>query len=147
MSGASELAYAVAARFDNLVSDSGGILFGPWTAWNPLSNSWAVKSPYTGAWVRRAPGNTCQISALMTPGTDTDLTTVGTIPSSDSDGNTLRPLTTQDVPLTVDQLRQSGTPFEGASLRILTDGTVQCFGVAGAATRAAVNAFYCLDSM
>jgi hypothetical protein len=144
----SEKAYQLEARIDRLYTDP-GVLYGPWTAFNPLSNSWSVKAPYTAAWVRAAPGNMGMISLYISAGTQTDGTTVGTIPAADADGNNLRPAQGVRIPVETDSQRiQAGSNNEGAVLVLDTAGNLKCYGIANAATEIGVACgLYPLDAM
>jgi hypothetical protein len=117
---------------------------GPWTQFNPLSNSWAVASPYTAAWVRQLnyPPNCVQITAKMTPGTVTDGTLVGTLPSG------FRPNTTQIIPVATDILKiPSGSNNEASHFFINSSGQVTCNGIGLTATYVGVNAIFPMDSL
>ena len=125
---------------------------GPWTAFNPLSNLWAVLPPYTGAWVRYIPLlNSVQFSLLASVGTAADGTFIGTIPAADSAGNPLLAAQEIDIPALTDQIRAltTGPPTtsEGAGFRIFASGNVSCYGFAANAARAGANAIYPLDPM
>lgn len=66
-------------------------------------------------------------------GTDTDGTVIwaaGSLPSAYQPPNNRR------IACYTDQLRVSGTTVEGPALEIEPDGSVQCYGIAGGATRA-----------
>lgn len=124
---------------------------GLFTAFNPLSNGWAVNTGlgWSGAWVRYFPqSNMVFITAMMTTGTTTDGTQIGTIPATDSAGNNLRPNQIVTVPLATDQLRiATGSNNEGSRLHIGSGGAITCFGVAAGATVAEVSGWYPLDAM
>lgn len=145
----SDKSYTNEQRLNSLISTGGAALYGPWTAFNPLQNSWAVQSPYTGAWCRRAPGNTLQISATMTPGTATDGTQIATIPSTDANGSNLRPSQQVVGAMTTDVIRipGAGTNQEGVYFSLTSAGNMFCHGVAGSATTASINVSVPLDSM
>jgi hypothetical protein len=108
---------------------------GGWTAFNPLSNGWAVAAAGPGAQVRNlpSPAQSMQLSATMTPGTTADGTTVATLPAA------FRPVSTHTFPVTCDQLRviAAGPPTttEGARFSINSSGVMSCFGIAAAATQ------------
>lgn len=126
--------------------------YGPWTPFSAsLLNGWVVRNPvYTDCRVRRAPGNKVEMAALWFAGAVADLTTIGFVPAVDAKGNNLRPLSTQDISIVSDALRMpGGTPNnpEGAQIRILTDGTIQCLGLGSTASRIAANISYFLDPM
>jgi hypothetical protein len=114
---------------------------GPWTAFNPLSNTWAVRAPYTSAWVRKLnfPPNCVQISATMTTGTSApniaDGTVIGVIPAG------FRPATAQVLPLSV------GANFGQAWVNIAAGGNMTCNAVGVQNALANVNGIYPLDSL
>jgi hypothetical protein len=144
----SDKTYSTEQRLNTLIA--GGVaLFGPWTAWTSLANSWAVQGSYNQAWVRSAPGNMAIISVRLAAGSTVDGVTVGTIPSADSAGNNLRPASTVFIPVMTDEERIfTGSNNEDAAFRIDTDGTVHTLGIGGGATFAAVAAgWYPLDTM
>jgi hypothetical protein len=149
----SEKAYSVEARLDALLADTSGALFGPWTDISPLSNGWAVQSPFTGAWVRAAPGNMAIISFRLNcaSATKTNGTTVGTIPATDADGNNLRPAQAVVFPVATDSSALSVSPNdEGARFTIASTGVITCNGfAAGASCTVGHNSghWYPLDAM
>lgn len=146
----SDKSYSVEQRLNALLTPGSltSLVPGPWTAFNPLSNLWAVQSPFTGAWCRWVPGNGLQLSFIMTPGTDADNTVVGNIPSSDSAGNGLRPAQEVDFPVASDELRiNTGSNNDGARFHLLATGNMTCFGIATAATTVAAQVIVALDAM
>jgi hypothetical protein len=145
----SDKAYAVEQRLDTLRGVGGALAFGPWTQFNPLSNSWAVQAPFTKAWIRYAPGNCIQFSFLMTPGTTTDGTVVGTVQAADALGNGLRPAQEIDFPVSTDRLRipATGTNQEGPRFHYVASGDITCFGIAASATSVGVAIMLPLDAM
>jgi hypothetical protein len=124
---------------------------GPLTAFNPLSNGWAVNTSlgWTGAWVRYYPVlRLVFMSAMMTVGTSTDGTQIATVPATDANNNPLRPSQIVTVNLATDQQRiATGSNNEGARLHLGSGGALTCFGVAAAATVAEVSGWYHLDPM
>jgi hypothetical protein len=125
---------------------------GPWTAFNPLSASWAVNTGlgWSGAWVRAYPRlGLVFMAALMTVGTSTDTTQIATIPAFDSAGNSLRPAQIVPIPLGTDLLRipATGVNQEGPRLHLGSGGALTVFGVAGTATVAEVAGWYPVVAM
>lgn len=147
----SETSYDTRQRLDAVVGD-GSSLFGPWEPWNPLSNGWSVRSPYTAAWVRAAPGNMAILSLWATcpgGGNNGDGTVVGTIPAEDAAGNPLRPAQAVQVMAGTDSLRCPVSPNnEGAYFQINPAGSVSCYGFASNATFGGISGgWYPLDAM
>jgi hypothetical protein len=128
-----------------------GLYPGLFTAFNPLSNGWAVNTGlgWSGAWVRYFPlFNMVFMVAMMTTGTTTDGTQIATIPATDSQGYNLRPAQIVPIPLATDVQRiATGSNNEGARLHLGSGGALTCFGVAAAATVAEVSGWYPLDPM
>lgn len=124
---------------------------GPLTAFNPLSNGWAVNTGlgWSGAWVCYCPIlRMVFMSAMMTCGTTTDGTQIGTVPATDANGNPLRPAQIVTVNLAVDSQRiAAGSNNEGARLHLGSGGALTCFGVSAAATVAEVSGWYHVDAM
>lgn len=110
-----------------------------WTAFNPLSNLWAVAAGYTNAVVRliASPRNCIEFDALLTVGTAADGTIVATLPAK------YRPSQTKTFPVTVDVLRviAAGPPTttEGARFSLDSSGNLRCFGIAAAATQVSLT--------
>ena len=114
---------------------------GAWTAFNPLSNTWAVRAPYTSAWVRKLnfPPNCVQISATITTGTSagniTDGTVIGNVPAG------FRPSTTQTLPLV------TATNIGIGYVNIASSGNVTCNNVSVQSAFASLTGIYSLDSL
>jgi len=150
---ASEKAYWL----DQLINGPGGgssvtgLYPGPLTAFNPLSNGWAVNTGIgvSGVWVRYYPLlRAVFMSAMMTCGTTTDGTQIATVPATDSAGNPLRPSQIVTVNLSTDSQRiAAGSNNEGARCHLGSGGSLTVFGVSASATVGEISAWYHVDPL
>ena len=130
MSGASEKAYDVEQRLNALIAA------GPedsWTQTGALTASWGKGSGYFQ--YKYIGGGLVYIAAQgLTIGTDTDGTTICT--AANGLLAAYRPQGPKQVMASTNALRTGavGTATEPAWLEIQTGGSIQCFGVAAAAT-------------
>ena len=102
-----------------------------WNAMGPMSAGWSVggHASYTmlpNGWLGVAFKD-------LVPGTDTD----GTVIWSSANGlpAAYRPSNSHRVVAYTNTLRTSGASFEMGALEFETDGSIQCYGIAAAATR------------
>jgi hypothetical protein len=128
--------------------------WGPWTAFNPFSaNGWSVGSPYTGAWVRKAPGEMAVISFRAnksSAGVADDGLVIATIPANDAEGNRLRPLTGgMHIPAISEGSRVDGTG-RNINCRVIvnTNGNLQIYGVSNTSSwLSTAGGWYSLSQM
>ena len=102
-----------------------------WHGMPAMSNGWGIGGHAT---YRLTPFGDLQVSFKdLTTGTDTDGTAIwaaGSLPAA------YRPANNRRVVCYTDQTRVAGTTTGMAALEFETDGSVQCYAIAGAASRA-----------
>lgn len=116
-----------------------------WHSLTGFAAGWAIGSG--SAEYMLTPMNELKIAIRnLSPGTTT---TDGTTILSSANGipSAWQPATARRFPVAVNILRQASAGiFEGAALEIETDGSIQCYGIAAAATRVDGYAILPLDS-
>jgi hypothetical protein len=134
------LAFYVAGQGPAMLEGTGTLIppLASWTAFNPLSNGWAVGGSYTSAVVRlvASPRNCIQFDAEFdcASATTTDGTLVATLPAQ------FRPAQAKTIVGWTDVQRvSSGSNNEGVRFSLDTGGALRCYGIAGAATIAGIS--------
>jgi hypothetical protein len=139
VSDASEKAYSVESRLNQILA-----IATDWANFGSMSNGWSV-----GAYAKYRldySGNLCLTMRLNTGTTTTDGTTIWSAANGLPSG--FRPVSARLIAASTDHQSNPGSlGSESAGIMLQTDGSILCYGLAGAAnvTRLDVHGVYPID--